>query len=101
MSADPGSDSFETKLEILADSFEWLARLLRAHADSSAPLGMIEIGQLLGVKYNTVQRWRQRGIFPAPDLRVGGSPAWKCSTVVAWAESTGRWSNGEPVCRRR
>ena len=54
------------------------------------PVGAVEIAQRLGVTRATVDKWRQRGIFPAPQWTVGGRPAWEWSTVDEWARSTGR-----------
>jgi predicted DNA-binding transcriptional regulator AlpA len=100
VSGGPGEEPFGAKLEILADSLEWAAGLIRAQLLETQPLGMPEVGELLDVARDTVAQWRQRGIFPAPELRIGGSPAWRRSTVIAWAESTGRWHNGQPTRRR-
>lgn len=54
------------------------------------PLGMAEVAELLEVKRGTVAQWRTRGVFPEPELTVGGSPAWWETTVLGWAETTGR-----------
>ena len=45
------------------------------------------VAALLGVDPDTISRYRQpdrREAFPEPDLRVGGHPAWRRSTIEAW-----------------
>lgn len=54
------------------------------------PVGIIEIAELLGVKRNTVDMWRVRGVFPSPRWTVGGRPCWNQSDVLAWARATRR-----------
>lgn len=56
----------------------------------SWPLGMVEIAALLRVERQTVDQWRQRGIFPLPDGVVGGRPAWWPATITEWAGRTHR-----------
>lgn len=85
----------------LADAFEWAAGLIRAALADNTPLGLGEVAHLLHVRTTTVVQWRQRQIFPPVDLTVGGSPAWRRSTVLQWAEHTGRWREGQPVTRNR
>ena len=53
-------------------------------------VGAVEIAERLGVARQTVDQWRQRGLFPDRDHTVGGRPAWDWSTVEAWARDTGR-----------
>ena len=73
-----------------------LPRAGRRESDPTAtgcdctPIGLSEIGALLGVKRATVDTWRHRGILPAPRWTVSGRPAWNLSDVLAWAERTGR-----------
>lgn len=55
-----------------------------------SPLGVTEIAQLLEVQRKTVETWRHRRIFPEPDLTVSGTPLWWETTVLEWAEQTGR-----------
>lgn len=55
-----------------------------------APLGIAEIAHLLEVKPGTVAQWRQRHIFPHPELTVNRLPAWWADTIIEWAEATGR-----------
>ncbi len=54
------------------------------------PVGIVEIAQWLEVRRATTDRWRQRGIFPTPDMTVSGRPLWWKSTVETWAIATGR-----------
>jgi hypothetical protein len=58
--------------------------------DSSTPVGAVEIAQHLGVQQATVAQWRQRDLLPEPDWTVGGRPAWRLGTILAWAQETGR-----------
>ncbi len=59
-------------------------------------VGQREIAELLGVAYSTVQQWRQRKIFPAPDGHVSGTPYWQRSRPLEWAHA----SRGEPIRTR-
>jgi hypothetical protein len=54
------------------------------------PVGSVEVAKLLGVQAATVAQWRQRGLLPGPDWTVGGRPAWRLGTILAWARETGR-----------
>jgi hypothetical protein len=54
------------------------------------PVGAIEVAEHLGVFPATVAQWRQRGLLPDPDWTVGGRPAWRLGTILAWARETGR-----------
>jgi len=85
-----------------AGSFLRVAEYVRdaedlVRADEPAPTiirepvwGPDEIGSLLGVKRGTVAAWRQRGIFPAADLRVSGRDLWYQATVETWAADNDR-----------
>lgn len=55
-------------------------------------VGSLEVAARLGVSVNTLASWRRRGTdaFPPAEHVVGGRPAWKWSTVKAWATRTGR-----------
>lgn len=57
---------------------------------ADTPVGSVEIAALLGVQRATVDQWRQRNLLPEPDWTVGGRPAWRTGTIVAWAKETGR-----------
>ena len=56
----------------------------------TVPLGREEIATMLQVRVGTVSQWITRGIFPAEDMRVSGSPLWWQATVESWAQETGR-----------
>jgi ParB/RepB/Spo0J family partition protein len=98
-------ESFATLVERLRDDqdqatfgFElqvetWTAQAVAETALKHAPpvvLGRRQVAGLLGVKLHTVDVWRQRGIFPAPDLTVDATDAWYSATVTTWAIETGR-----------
>lgn len=59
-------------------------------------VGRQEISQRLGVELHTVDVWRQRGIFPEPDLTVSGRPLWAWPTIEVWARETKRISAPSP-----
>lgn len=52
-----------------------------------------EIALRLHVAPSTPAVWRQRGIFPAPDIRLRVGDLWYWSTVEAWARATDRISS--------
>ena len=54
------------------------------------PVGILEIATRLKVKRDTVNKWRDRGLFPPPRWTVGGRPAWHWPEVLEWAEETNR-----------
>tara|TARA_B100000029_G_scaffold244675_2_gene241814 strand:+ start:2300 stop:2617 length:318 start_codon:yes stop_codon:yes gene_type:complete len=56
------------------------------------PIGVYEISELLNVEPTTVSSWRQRHNLPKPDKLVnkGATPLWKTSTILEWANATGR-----------
>lgn len=72
----------------LSDPDQW--------AISDQPLGVQEIAELLGYKKTTVSSWQQRKLFPVPDTVVsnGTIRLWKRSTVINWANATGRNKTG-------
>lgn len=51
---------------------------------------MPEVAARLGVKRETVEKWRTRHLFPEARWTVGGGPAWDWPTIEAWATATGR-----------
>lgn len=53
-------------------------------------IGLQEIAALLEVEPRTATQWNWRGLLPPPDGSVSGSPAWRRSTILRWAEKTGR-----------
>lgn len=61
------------------------------------PVGIPEIATRLGVKRQTVDMWRFRGLLPQPRWTVGGRPAWQWKDIEAWASDSGRTpsSSGE------
>ena len=59
--------------------------------DLDAPVGAGEIAAWLRVRRDTVDKWRQRDIFPGPEpTAVGGRPWWRRRAVRDWAIATGR-----------
>lgn len=46
-------------------------------------LGHAEIAQLYGVRPQTPQGWRKRGILDDPDVVISGNPYWLLPTVLA------------------
>jgi hypothetical protein len=48
------------------------------------------IAERLGVRLDTVNKWRHREILPAPDYPELASPVWDWETIRKWAEETGR-----------
>lgn len=53
-------------------------------------MGLVEIADRLGVRRNTVDAWRLRGVMPKPKWTVGGRPAWDWPVIERWALDTGR-----------
>lgn len=51
---------------------------------------MLDVATEFGVTYETVRKWRTRGIFPEPDNRFGRSPVWTWNTLSTWGKQTGR-----------
>ncbi len=52
------------------------------------------IARLLKVSKHTPNQWRQRDLLPEVDFPELMRPAWRKSTIIAWARSTGRWPPG-------
>lgn len=67
--------------EVLAD---------RPAPEREALLDVAGVAARLGVRPATVAQWRFRGVAPAPDVELAGSPGWYVSTVDQWAAATGR-----------
>jgi predicted DNA-binding transcriptional regulator AlpA len=65
-------------------------------SQNEQPLCVQEIAELLGYKKTTVSSWRQRKQFPVPDHTVANNTVglWKKSTVINWANATGRNKTG-------
>ena len=53
-------------------------------------IGIGEIAVLFGVKRQTVDQWRHRGILPDPVWTISNRPVWSVEQLVDWAEDTGR-----------
>lgn len=47
-----------------------------------------DLARLFGVSGTTIQRWRQRGLLPAP-MRIGKKPLWSARSVRAAMVSDG------------
>lgn len=58
------------------------------------PVGLAEIAERLGIKRDTADHWRTRGLLPEPSWTVGGRPCWPWSVIEAWARETGRLNRG-------
>src|SRR4051812_41769137 len=67
---------------------------------TATPVGAVEIAALLDVRRATVDQWRQRNLLPQPEWVVGGRPAWRESTILEWAQRTGRPTSLEKSVRR-
>jgi hypothetical protein len=52
-----------------------------------APLGRTEAAGRLGVRPGTVDKWVERGIFPAPSGTIGGRPFWFEGLLDEWART--------------
>ena len=68
------------------------------------PWGYAEIAEALGVQQRTVHQWIARANngrlkFPGHDLIVHGLPTWWNTTVLDWAEETGRLAASGPTMR--
>lgn len=51
-------------------------------------LDIAGVAELLGVAPATVRGYRSRGLLPEPDgPYIGGSPAWRRSTIERWRNS--------------
>jgi hypothetical protein len=61
-------------------------------------LGVVGIGEALGVTRHAVHKWRSRHPtgsdhpFPAPDVEIDGAPGWRPERVAEVV----RWRNGLP-----
>jgi hypothetical protein len=61
-------------------------------------LGVLGIGEALGVSRHAVHKWRSRypsdsdHSFPEPDVEVDGTPGWRADRL----EEIVRWRNGLP-----
>lgn len=62
----------------------------RVIENSHALVGPVEIGELCGVKVDTVYQWVTRGRLPAPWAIVSGTRLWPRDEIEEWALTTGR-----------
>lgn len=53
------------------------------------------IAKRLGVPYDTVNKWRFRGVLPPPDYPELRNPIWDWETIEAWAKTTDRLPDKE------
>jgi len=53
-------------------------------------LGPGEIAELLNVAPPSVSRWIREGTLPPPDAQLKRIDVWERTTIVEWAEQTGR-----------
>ena len=53
------------------------------------------IARLLKVSKHTPNQWRQRGLLPPTDFPELLRPVWRKTTIIRWAQDTGRWPPGE------
>ena len=58
------------------------------------PVGMVEIGERLGARRQTVAQWHYRGLLPPSRWTVSGYPAWNWPDIERWARDTGRMPEG-------
>lgn len=70
---------------------------VKATSYETEPVGMVEIGQRLGVKPDTVSQWWYRSRqgelahpMPLPRWTVSGYDAWDWHEIEQWARSTRR-----------
>ena len=54
------------------------------------PVGMVEIGERLGARRQTVAQWHYRGLLPPARWTVSGYPAWNWPDIERWARETER-----------
>lgn len=67
--------------------------------DIADGLGLVDITAIagrLGVPKDTVNKWRYRGLLPAPDFDLSVGPIWEWETIESWAQSTGRLPETAP-----
>ena len=49
-----------------------------------------QVAELLGYKVRTIYVLKAESRMPAPDQHISRIPMWRCSTITAWMEETGR-----------
>jgi hypothetical protein len=62
--------------------------------DAADIIDLRGIARLLKVSKHTPNQWRQRELLPNVDYPELMRPAWRKSTIITWARSTGRWPPG-------
>jgi hypothetical protein len=62
--------------------------------DPEERIGLGEISGRLGVKRDTVDHWRVRGVLPETSETCGRRPRWPWRVVREWAIATGRDPRG-------
>ncbi|MFC9976370.1 helix-turn-helix domain-containing protein [Spirillospora sp. NPDC127200] len=80
---------------------EWFPHL-REHVGldlDAAWWGISEVATYLMVDAVSVQRYHSQGRMPAPDRRVGRSPAWRPQTIIAWAKTRPRYTWKDPASK--
>ncbi len=58
------------------------------------PLDVSGVAERMGVKVDTVWKWRYRQVMPGEDGLVSGQPWWWPETLRVWAAQTGRTYTG-------
>jgi len=53
-------------------------------------VGVHEIAQMFNVNRVTVSKWKAAGKLPPPDAELSMRPIWKRTTILRWADNTGR-----------
>lgn len=48
-------------------------------------LAMKDIAKETGIRLRTIQRWKARGLLPAPTVRAGRRLWWSRAVVERWA----------------
>ncbi len=59
-------------------------------------VGPSEIAAMLRVHKQQITTWQRNGVLPPPEAELRRGPVWKRSSIILWAEQTGREvSDGE------
>ncbi len=53
-------------------------------------VGPKEISEMFSVTRVTVDTWRREGTLPDPEARLSRGPLWRRTTILRWADATGR-----------
>lgn len=46
-----------------------------------------DLADRIGVEYNTIRQWKNRGRLPKPTYHIGQSPAWSGKPIEDWLAS--------------